>query len=228
MPFSDIRVMAFAGTGTLFDMAGAVGVAADALGDRAPTLGALWQAKVFEYATLSSQIGREADAWSITGEALDHALATLKVPDPLLRARLMQAALQAPLYPDVAPALAALAPLRCKLALLTNASPTMATALCKSGAIYGQLDALLSADAAGARKPMAAAYALVTERFAVPAGSVLFVSAHAWDVAGAARAGLTAVWLNRSGAPPEYFWAQPQATIASLGDLAPLLPALAA
>jgi 2-haloacid dehalogenase len=228
MAFSDIRVVVFAGNGTLFDMAGAVRVAADRLADRAPALAALWQAKIFEYATLSAQIGREADAWSITGEALDHALATLRLADPLLRARLMQAALQAPLFADAGPAIAALATQRRKLALLTNASPTMATALCKAGAIYGALDALLSADAAGARKPLPAAYALITERFTVPASSVLFVSANAWDVAGAARAGLATAWLNRSGAPPEYFWAQPQATIAGLDELPALLPAIAA
>lgn len=228
MALSDVRVVAFAGSGTLFDMAAAVESAADALGDRAATVGALWQAKIFEYATLSAQVGRHADAWSITGEALDHALAALSAADPLLRARLMQAALQAPLFQDVAPAIAALAGARRKLALLTNASPTMATALAKAGGIYAAFDALLSADAAGARKPMAAAYALLTERFGVPPSSILFVSAHPWDVAGAARAGLAAVWLNRSGAPPEYEWAKPRASVGSLAELPGLLPAQAA
>jgi 2-haloacid dehalogenase len=226
MPFTDIRVVAFAGNGTLFDMAAAVGHAADLLGPRAATVGALWQAKLFEYATLSAQIGRHADAWSITGEALDHALATLSVADPLLRARLMQAALQAPLFDDVKPVLAGLLPLRRKLALLTNASPTMAIALAKAGGIYGAFDALLSADDAGGRKPMAASYALVTDRFAAAPASVLYVSANAWDVAGASRAGLAAVWLNRSGAPPEYAWAQPRATIGGLGELPGLLPGM--
>lgn len=228
MPFAEIRVVAFAGTATLFDMAAAVNYAADMLGPRAAAVGALWQAKIFEYATLSAQIGRAADAWSITGEALDHALAAMAVYDPLLRARLMQAALQAPLYPDVAPMLAALAPTRRKLAVLTNASPTMVTALAKAGGIYGAFDALISADTAGTRKPMAAAYALLGERFAALPGSVLFVSANAWDVAGAARAGLVAVWLNRAGSPPEYAWARPHATIGSLAGLADLLPAAAA
>jgi 2-haloacid dehalogenase len=228
MPFSDIRVVALAGNGTLFNMAAAVEFAADVLGPRAATVGALWQAKIFEYATLSAQVGRAADTWSITGEALDHALATLSVADPLLRARLMQAALQAPLYPDVAPMLAGIAEARCKLALLTNASPTMATALTKAGGIYGAFDALLATDAAGARKPMPAAYALVTERFSIAPASVLFVSANAWDVAGASLAGLTAVWLNRSGAPPEYAWARPRAAISSLPELSGLLPAMAA
>lgn len=228
MPLSDVRVVAFAGNGTLFDMAAAVGFAADVLGPRAATVGALWQAKAFEYATLSAQIGRQADAWSITGEALDHALATLGAADPLLRARLMQAALQAPLFDDVRPMLDALAPLRRKVALLTNGSPTMATALAKAGGIYAAFDALLSADGGGVRKPMAASYGLVTERFGAPPASVLFVSANAWDIAGAARAGLAAVWLNRSGAPPEYAWAQPRATIGSLRDLPGLLPAMPA
>lgn len=228
MPFSDIRVVALAGNATLFDIAGATAFAADQLGGRAAAVASLWQAKIIEYAALSAQIGRAADAWSITGEALDHALAALSVADPLLRARLMQAALQAPVFPDVAAALAGIAASRRKLALLTNASRSMATALAKAGGIYAAFDALLSADEAGVRKPAAAAYALLTERFATAPASVLFVSANAWDVAGAARAGLAAVWLNRAGAPPEYAWALPRATIGSLAELPGLLPASAA
>ncbi len=228
MPFSDIRVVAFAGGGTLFDVGGSVARAADALGPRAATVGALWEAKLFEYATLSALIGRHADAWTIAGEALDHALAALAVNDPLLRARLMQATLQPPLFADVPAMLDGLAPLRRKCALLTNASVTMATSQAKSGGIYGAFDALLSAEAAGTRKPLAAAYTLVPQRFGVEPANVLFVSAQAWDVAGAARAGLAAVWLNRSGAPPEYDWAQPRARVASLAGLPALLPALVA
>jgi 2-haloacid dehalogenase len=223
MPFADIRAVVLAGNGTLFDLAGAVLHAADRLGPRAATMGALWQAKIFEYATLSQQIGRAADSWSITGEALDHALAAHGVDDALLRARLMQAALQAPLFADAAPALAALAG-RCKVALLTNAAPVMAIAQCKAGGIYGAFDAILSAEAAGTRKPLAAAYALPAERFGIAPAQVLFVSAHPWDVAGAAQAGLASVWLNRSGAPPEYAWARPAAAVASLAGLPALLP----
>lgn len=227
MPFSDIRVVAFAGYGTLFDLDGAVGFAADRLGTAAAPLAALWRAKGFEYASLSALVGRAADAWSITGEALDHALAALGIADPQLRARLMQAALQAPLYPDAAPSLAALEAARRKRALLTNASPTMATALAKAGGIYTGFDAILSTEALAVRKPQPAAYAPLAERFGIAPAQVLFVSAQAWDVAGAAQAGLCGVWLNRSGAPPEYAWARPRATIATLADLVGLLPASA-
>lgn len=225
MPFADIRVLAFAGTGTLFDLHGAVEQAGTALGGRAGALAALWQAKVFEYATLSALLERVADAWTITGEALDHALAALSASAPLLRARLMQATLQAPLFADVPAMLAGLEGARRKLALLTDASLTMATAVAKSGGIYSAFDALVSTEMAGTRKPLAAAYALIPQRFGVAAANVLFVSARAWDVAGAARAGLAAVWLNRADAPPEYGWAEPCARIASLADLPTLLPA---
>jgi 2-haloacid dehalogenase len=223
MPFSDIRAVVLAGHGTLFDLDGAVAAAADRLGAQAATVGALWQAKIFEYATLSHQIGRAADAWSITGEALDHAMAAHAVEDRLLRARLMQAVLQVPLYPDVAAALAALEG-RAKRALLTNAAPVMAIAQCKAGGIYGAFDAILSAEAAGTRKPLPAAYALPAERFGIAPAQVLFVGAQPWDVAGAAQAGLASVWLNRSGAPPEYAWARPRAVIGTLAELPGLLP----
>jgi 2-haloacid dehalogenase len=133
--------------------------------------------------------------------------------------------LQVPLCADVAEALPALRATGRRLALLTNASPIMAILQAKAGGVYTSFDAFLATEAAGAVKPQAAAYRLVAERFGVAPRQVLYVASQAWDVAGAAQAGLTAVWLNRAGAAPEYSWAPPAAAVASLQDLAALLPA---
>lgn len=225
LPFTDITAIALAGQGTVFDQHAAVAHEAAALGAAAPTLPALWQAKCFEYAMLGALAGRHADFWTITGEALDHAMAMHGIGDPLLRTRLMQAVLQAPLFPDVAPALAALHALGRKLLLLTNASPIMAIAQAKACGLFTTFDALLSTEPSGAVKPQPAAYALAPKQVNAQPHQVLFVSANAWDVAGAAQAGLTAVWLNRASVAPEYAWAPRAAAIGSLAELPTLLPA---
>jgi len=58
--------------------------------------------------------------------------------------------------------------------------------------------------AAGVYKPDARVYRHAQERLHAAAAEIRFVSANAWDVAGAQRCGLRVVWVNRHGAPPEY------------------------
>jgi 2-haloacid dehalogenase len=222
-----VRAVVLAGHGTVFDSTGAVRAAQDALAGRAEALAALWQTKRFEYAWIATATGRKTELWEITGEALDHAMGAFGVGhDRLLRARLMQGMLQAPPFPDAKPALRALAGNRTRpVALLTNASAMMATATAKAGDVFGLFDALLSAEPTSVFKPSPAVYQLAATRFGVTPGEIAYVSAHAWDVAGAALAGMQAIWLNRGGARAEYAWAPPAATIASLADLPALLGA---
>lgn len=220
-----VRAVVLAGHGTVFDSTGAVRSAEAALDGRAEALAALWEAKRFEYAWIATATGRRSELWEITGEALDHAMGALGLGhDRLLRARLMQGLLQAPPFPDAKPALEALAGNRARpVALLTNASAMMATATAKAGDVFGLFDALLSAEPTGVFKPNPAVYQLAASRFSLGAGEIAYVSAHAWDVAGAALAGMQAIWLNRRKALPEFAWAPPAATLTTLADLPGLL-----
>lgn len=219
------RAVVFSGYGTVFDSAGAVMRAEDALGDKAAPLAALWQAKRFEYAWLSTITGRHIEMWEVTGEALDHALAALGLGrNALLRARLMQGQLQAPPFPDIRPVLETLKRERGRqVGLLSNASVTMLTAAVKAGELYPLFDALISVEPTGLFKPAPEVYALAPARFGVAPGEIAYVSAHPWDVAGAAAAGLAAIWLNREGARPEFAWAPPVETIATPDALPALL-----
>ncbi|MFQ3591631.1 MAG: haloacid dehalogenase, partial [Gemmataceae bacterium] len=80
------------------------------------------------------------------------------------------------------------------------------------------------AEPTGLFKPAPEVYALVPARFGVAAGEVAYVSANPWDVAGAAAAGLAAVWLNRDGAGRvEFPWAPPAAVITALAHLPAVL-----
>jgi 2-haloacid dehalogenase len=219
------RAVVFSGYGTVFDGIGAVLRAEDALGEKAGPLARLWQAKRFEYAWLSTITGRRIDLWEITGEALDHALAATGFgKNPLLRARLMQGQLQAPPFPDIRPVLLELKRTRShQVGLLSNASTTMLTAAVKAGELYPLFDALISAEPTGLFKPAPEVYALAPARFGVAPAEIAYVSAHPWDVAGAAMAGLSAIWLNREGGRGEFAWAPPVETIATPQALPALL-----
>ena len=220
-----IRAIVLAGHGTVFDTGAAVRAAGAMLDGREEALAALWQAKRFEYACIATATGRPSELWEISGEALDHAMATLGFGnDRLLRARLMQGLLQAPPFADVQPALRALADNRARpLALLSNASTMMVTATAKAGDVFGLFDALLSAEPTGLFKPSPAVYRLAQDRFGAAAGEIAYVSANPWDIAGATLAGMATIWLNRSGARAEFAWAPPAAVIDSLTALPGLL-----
>ena len=72
-----VRACVFDAYGTLFDFASAAARCGDALGDKAGPLTSLWRDKQLQYTWLRSLQHRHADFWQVTGEALDHAMATL-------------------------------------------------------------------------------------------------------------------------------------------------------
>jgi 2-haloacid dehalogenase len=90
-------------------------------------------------------------------------------------------------------------------------------------ASFGKLlDHVLSVDTIRIYKPRREVYALASTALALSPVGIGFVSSNRWDVAGAAAAGMMAIWINRSGAPAEYGEFAPAATLRSLDELAML------
>ena len=87
---SDIGACVFDAYGTLFDFNAAAARCRDALGDKAAALSVLWRTKQIEYTWLRSLMGRHADFWQVTGEALDFSLESLGIADDTLRTRLAE------------------------------------------------------------------------------------------------------------------------------------------
>ncbi|WP_207480604.1 haloacid dehalogenase type II [Arenibaculum pallidiluteum] len=209
--------------GTLFDVHSAVRRHAAALGDGADGVSQLWRARQLEYAWIASLSGRYRDFWTLTGEALDFALAAHGIDDPALRASLMDAYLQLDPYPEVPGVLARLREAGVRTAILSNGSPMMLERAVKSAALGDLLDAVLSVDEVGAYKPDPRVYALACERLGVAPEAVAFQSSNAWDAAGAAAYGFRVHWINRSGQPREYAAMGPVLPLTDLSTLPALL-----
>jgi 2-haloacid dehalogenase len=216
-----IEACVFDAYGTLFDVHSAVTRLRARIGDRADALSQLWRTKQLEYTWLRSQMGRHADFWQVTGEALDYALACTGV-DTAWREPLMQAYLTLDAYPEVPDALRRLRAGGLKIAILSNGEPGMLRAAARSAGIAELLDALLSVEEVGIFKPHPKVYQLALDRLGVRPHQIAFQSSNAWDISGAAAFGLRAVWINRLGAPPERL---PGAAEHELRDLSGL-PAL--
>lgn len=222
-PLSGIRVCAFDAYGTLFDVNSAAARLRAELGDKVERLSATWRTKQLEYAWLRSLMGRHADFWHVTGDALDFAMAEAGIDDGTLRERLMSQYLNLDAHEDARPVLDLLRSAGLTLCILSNGAPAMLNAATSSAGMSGYLDAVLSVEEAEVFKPHPRAYRIVPDRFDVPREAVCFISSNGWDCAGAASFGFQVAWLNRAGRPPERLPAKPAAEIGELQALPHLL-----
>lgn len=220
---SAIDACVFDAYGTLFDVGSAAKRCADALGAKADTLAAQWRTSQLQYTWLRSLMGRHADFWQVTGEALDFAMDTLGIADAALKKRLMDLYLELSAYPDAAVVLAALRRAKRPAAILSNGTPKMLAAAVKSAGLGALLDPVLSVEEVGLYKPHPRVYQLAVDRLGIKPDHICFVSSNGWDVAGASAFGFKAVWVNRAGAKTERLPARPIAQINRLDELSALL-----
>ena len=220
----DIHACVFDAYGTLFDFNAPLAARRARIGPAADRLSALWRQKQIDYTWLRSLMGKYADFWQVTGEALDYAMAACEVEDPTLRAELMALYLSLDAFPDAQACLETIKGRRLRTAVLSNGTQTMLTAAVNANALTRLLDRVFSVEACGVFKPHPSVYQLAVDALDTQPAHVCFVSGNGWDVAGAAAFGLRSVWLNRAGAPLETLPFHPVAEIRGLDELADLLP----
>lgn len=84
-----------------------------------------------------------------------------------------------------------------RLLTLTNSSEEATTSLLERAGIRHRFHAVLSCDTIEVSKPHRDVYALAQR---AGAGEVWLVASHAWDIGGAAAAGLRTAWVDEAGA----------------------------
>jgi 2-haloacid dehalogenase len=89
-----IKACVFDAYGTLFDVHSAVGKHRHRLHDIADKVSDLWRTKQLEYTQLRSLMGRHADFWQVTRDALDFAFDMHQINDSDLHKDLMDAYLK--------------------------------------------------------------------------------------------------------------------------------------
>lgn len=217
------RAVVFDAYGTLLDVASAAAGAQDVLGARWQPLADLWRQRQLQYSWLRALMGRHADFWAVTGDALDFALEALRIQEPGLRARLMDAYERLGPYPDAEATLRRLREAGLRTAILSNGSPRMLAAAVRSARLDLHLDLVLSVEEVGVYKPHPSVYRLAVERLGVWPAEIVFVTANGWDAWGAKAGGLRVAWCNRAGQPRERLGEGPDAEVGTLADLPALL-----
>ena len=220
-----IEAFAFDAYGTLFDVFSVTALCEELFPGSGTALAQVWRAKQLQYSLLRSLMGRHKDFWLVTEDALVYGSKSLGLDlFPARRERLMEAYLTLAAFPDVKPGLEALKNQGVKLAILSNGEPRMLEAAAKSAGIDTLLDAIISVEAIKIFKVSPRVYHLGLERLQVSRRALGFVSSNSWDINGAASAGLTTFWIQRTvGEPPEELGFAASRVVAAITDLAPLV-----
>ncbi|MDT0382707.1 haloacid dehalogenase type II [Streptomyces sp. DSM 42041] len=124
-----------------------------------------------------------------------------------------------PVHPDVPDGVRALYGSGLRLATMTNGSARTTERLLGEAGLGRLFEAHLDVSGPGVWKPAPAAYRYAVERLGVDRAEAVLVAVHPWDVDGALRAGLSAVWLRRIPAPYPAIHSPPTHVVDDLRDL---------
>ena len=182
-----------------------------------------WGLRQFEYSWLRNSMGRYADFWTITSQALLFAARLTKLDlSKEKHDQLMNGFLEMKAYPDVQPALQTLSEAGLRLGFLSNLTEAMMEANLKSAGLEGRFELLLSTDRVQAYKPDPRAYQMGIDAFGLPKQQILFAAFRGWDAAGAKSFGYKTFWINRSNLPIEELDERPDSIGAGMTELTKL------
>lgn len=181
----------------------------------------LWFQQLLQSAMVATITGAYSDFGTIGGGALEMTAArrgvTVSDED---RARILNGMRELPPHPEVEEALSRLRGAGLRMAALTNSTQEVAEAQIENSALGGYFERVLSADTVGRLKPAPEPYLMAAESLGVAPGEVRLVAAHAWDVAGALRAGCAAAFVARPGMVLDPLVGTPDVVGADLGEVA--------
>src|SRR5271168_3538922 len=198
-----IKALVFDAYGTLYDVHSVYAKTEALCPGKGDLITQIWRLKQLEYTWLQTSLQDYRDFTFLTQASLEFALRAAAVePSENITKPLFDKYLDLDPYPEAKEALGTLKGRGSyKLAILSNGSTAMLSALVKNSGLDAFLDATISVDGARRFKPHPDCYALVEKTLGVKPDEVMFVSSNGFDVAGAKRFGFTVVCIPRGGGP---------------------------
>jgi 2-haloacid dehalogenase len=196
-----IKGLIFDAYGTLYDVHSVQAKTAQLCPGKGDLITQIWRLKQLEYTWLQTALQGYRDFGFITRASLVFALRAVGVEasESIIKP-LLDKYVDLDPFPKAKEALGALKRRGgYQLAILSNGSTAMLTALVKNSGLDAFLDATISVDGARKFKPHPECYALVEEKLGLETDEVLFVSSNGFDVAGAKHFGFKVAWIRRSG-----------------------------
>ena len=196
-----IKGLIFDAYGTLYDVHSVHAKTEELCPGKGDLITQIWRLKQLEYTWLQTSLQEYRDFTYLTQVSLEFALRAAGVePSENITTALFEKYLDLDPYPEAKEALAALKRRGgSQLAILSNGSTAMLSALVKNSGLDALLNATLSVDGARKFKPHPDCYALVEKTLGLKNDEVLFVSSNGFDVAGAKHFGFKVAWIRRGG-----------------------------
>jgi 2-haloacid dehalogenase len=113
---------------------------------------------------------------------------------------------------DAAAALERLTRAQARVVTLTNSGPQQTEEILAQTKLRERVERVFSVSKVGAYKPDRRPYEHVVSELGVEPGEGTLIAAHAWDIVGAAMAGLDAIWVDRWSAAGRCPGAYPRVT----------------
>jgi len=180
-----------------------------------------WFAQLLQSAFVGTITNHYVDYLTVGDAALQVAAAREDVVlAPHERQRILAHLRQLPAHGDVAGALARLREHGLRLVALSNIPRDTLEAQLTAAKLRDDFEQVFSADEVRRLKPAPEPYQMVAERLGVAIGELRLVSAHAWDIAGALRAGAKAAYVQRPGQFFDPLVSQPDAMGEGLAETA--------
>jgi 2-haloacid dehalogenase len=168
------------------------------VGEQAIPFAGLWRTKQLEYSFRRGLMRRYVDFDVCTRQALRYTQQALccELPESD-QARLIDAYLRLPVFPEVVTSLAALKVQGHQLVAFTNGVEASIRALLANAGVLPYLEDVISVDDLRTFKPDPEVYAYLARRTSRTPSVTWLISSNAWDVIGAKAAGLRAAWVKR-------------------------------
>jgi 2-haloacid dehalogenase len=181
----------------------------------------VWFLQVLQSALVATVTSAYSDFGTIGGAALEMVAERegMDLSDED-RQRILGGMRELPPHPEVTESLERLREAGLRLATLTNSTRRVAEDQMNNAGLRDYFEQLLSADDVRRLKPAPEPYRMAAESLGVEVGRVRLVAAHAWDVAGALRAGCAAAFVARPGMVLDPLVERPDVVGADLREVA--------
>ena len=195
-----IKGLIFDAYGTLYDVHSVQAKTEELCPGKGDLITQVWRLKQLEYTWLQTSLQDYRDFTFLTQVSLEFALRAAGIePSDRITKPLLEKYLDLDPYPEAKAALGALQRRGgLKLAILSNGSTAMLSALVKNSGLDAFLDATISVDGARKFKPHPDCYALVETTLGLKNDEVIFVSSNSFDVGGAKHFGFKVAWIRRA------------------------------
>ena len=193
-----IKALVFDAYGTLYDVHSVYAKTEELCPGKGDLITQIWRLKQLEYTWLQTSLQEYRDFTFLTHASLEFALRVVGIePSENITKPLFDKYLDLDPYPEAKDSLSKLKDLSgYKLAILSNGSSAMLSALVRNSGLDAYLDAAISVDGARKFKPHPDCYALVEKALGLKNDEVMFVSSNGFDVTGAKRFGFNVAWIG--------------------------------